>query len=309
MNQNSKIFVAGHRGLVGSALCRVLRTSGFTNIVTATRGDIDLTDPVATKWFFSVHEPEYVFLAAAKVGGIMANSAQPVEFMLENLRIQDNVISNAHNYRVKKLLFLGSACAYPKFAENPIRESALLTGELEPSNECYALAKICGIRLCQSYQAEYGDCFISAMPTNLYGIGDHYDLENSHVIPGMIRRFHEAKEKRTNVLLWGTGHPTREFLYSDDMAEACIRLMHEYSGRSTVNITSGYPVKLRTLAEMISQIVGFPGKVLWDLDKPDGTPDRRLDGSILHSLGWCAETPLAEGLRLTYEDFLCQLHS
>ena len=308
MNKDSKIFVAGHRGLVGSALCRVLRAQGFDNIVTVTRGDIDLTDPVATKWFFSSHLPEYVFLAAAKVGGIVAHTMRPVEFMLENLRIQDNVISNAHQYGVKKLLFLGSACAYPKFAENPIRESSLLTGVLEPSNECYALAKICGLRLCQAYRAEYGCDFISAMPTNLYGPGDNYDLTTSHVIPGMIRKIHNAKVDGTDVTLWGTGTPTREFLYSDDLAEACLRLMYEYRGEQTVNVTSGSPVMLGTLAGLIAEVVGFTGAIHWDVSKPDGTPDRRLDGSVLHGLGWCAETPLQEGLKAAYQDFLCRQH-
>jgi GDP-L-fucose synthase len=305
MTKDSKIFVAGHRGLVGSAICRLLRAEGHTNIITATRGDVDLTDPVAVKWFFSSHQPEYVFLAAAHVGGIVGNSNAPVEFMLENLRIQDNVISNSKNYGVRKLLFLGSACAYPKHATNPIVEDDLLTGPLEPSNEAYALAKICGIRLCRAYRKQYDCDFISAMPSNLYGIGDHYDLTNSHVIPGMIRRMHEAKGK-PSVTLWGTGRPIREFLYADDLARACWVLMNEYSGNHAVNITSGIPTTLAHLACFVARAVGFAGDVVWDTSKPDGTPARILDGTILDNYGWSAETLLPEGLKLAYEDFLCQ---
>ena len=308
MNKDSKIFVAGHRGLVGSALCRVLRAQGYVNLVTATRGDVDLSDPVAVKWFFSSHLPEYVFLAAAKVGGIIANTHNSVEFMLENLRIQDNVISNAKDYGVKKLLFLGSACAYPKLAPNPIREEYLLTGALEPSNECYAIAKITGIKLCDAYRAQYGCDFISSMPTNLYGVGDHYDLQNSHVIPGMIRRMREATVAGSEVELWGTGFPVREFLYADDLAEACIRLMREYSSAGPVNITSGEPMALWKLAEEISRVVGFKGNIRWDQTKPNGTPERILCGTKMMSMGWCAETPLNIGLGLAYRDFLCRQH-
>ena len=305
MNKDSKIFIAGHRGLVGSALCRVLRDEGFTNLITVTRGDVDLTDPVAVKWFFSSYQPEYVFLAAAKVGGIIANSTQPVEFMLENMRIQDNVLSNAKNYGVKKLLFLGSACAYPKHAQNPIKEEYLLTGPLEPSNECYALAKISGLRLCQAFRSQYGCNFISTMPGNLYGIGDHYDLQNSHVIPGMIRRIHEAKESGTGVTLWGSGKPVREFLYADDLARACLVLMQEYNDEETVNITSGEPMPLWKLAWTISNVMKFPGPVFWDQTKPDGTPERILDGSKLTAMGWKPEVSLEKGLWLAHQDFLC----
>lgn len=307
MNKDSKIFVAGHRGLVGSALCRVLRAEGYTNIITVGRGDVDLTDPVAVRWFFSSYLPEYVFLAAAKVGGIVGNSDAPVEFMLENLRIQDNVISNSKNYGVKKLLFLGSACAYPKLAETPIQESSLLTGMLEPSNECYALAKICGIKLCRAYRKQYDCDFISAMPTNLYGIGDHYDLRTSHVIPGMIRRMHEAKSVGV-VELWGSGRPIREFLFADDLARACIVLMQKYSGVLSVNITSGIPITLQHLSEYVAQAVGFTGKTQWDTSRPDGTPNRQLDDTILSNLGWQPEVELPDGLKLAYDDFLCQAH-
>lgn len=301
--------MAGHRGLVGSAIVRALREEKFENIITVTRGDVDLTDPVAVKWFFSSYLPEYVFLCAAKVGGIVANSTQSAEFMLENLRIQDNVISNARDYGVKKLLFLGSACAYPKYAPNPVKEEYLLTGPLEPSNECYALAKISGIKLCQAYRQEYGCNFISCMPTNLYGPGDHYDLQNSHVIPGMIHRIHDAKRAGERPVLWGTGDPVREFLFSDDMAQACLRLMWEYSGPVPVNITSGRVTVLWTLAREICDVVGVNGNsLIWDRTKPDGTPARILDGSILDGMGWSSEVSLYDGLRIAYQDFLCQQH-
>jgi len=308
MNRESKIFVAGHRGLVGSALVRTLLAEGFENLVTATHRDLDLTDDLAVRWFFSVHKIEYVFLAAAKVGGIVGNATYPVEFLTENLRIQDNVISNAKAYGVKKLLFLGSACAYPKHAKNPITEDSLLTGPLEPSNAPYALAKIAGVTLCQAYRKEYGCDFISAMPTNLYGVGDSYDLQNSHVIPGMIRRFHEAKVGTGGCWLWGTGNPVREFLFSDDLAEACLVLMQSYSDESPVNISSGEPWRLEDLAHQIKEVVGFYGAGGWDTTKPDGTPDRRLDTSKMAALGWKPRVALRDGLKLAYQDFLCQQH-
>lgn len=309
MNKDARIFVAGHRGLVGSALCRVLRAHGFTNLVLVPRSEVDLADPVAVKWFFSAYLPEYVFLAAARVGGIMANTMNSVEFMLENLRIQGNVISNAKEYKVKKLLFLGSSCAYPKHALTPVKEEDLMTGPLEPSNECYALAKIAGIRLCQAYRRQYGCDFISTMPTNLYGIGDHYDLETSHVIPGMIRKFHEAKLAGRDVELWGNGDPVREFLYADDLAEACLVLMQGYSADIHANITSGAPYHLWCLAELISLTVGFEGAIKWNPDRPNGTPVRILDGSILRQLGWRPKIEIQEGLKLAYQDFLCRQHS
>lgn len=255
MNKDSRIFVAGHRGLVGSALVRALKLRGFNNLVTVDRKQADLTDPVAVKWLFSSYLPEYVLLSAARVGGIAANAAQPVEFMAQNMRIQLNVLESAAEYRVKKLLFLGSACAYPKMAENPVKESSLLTGPLESSNECYALAKIAGVKLCQAYRSEFGLDFISAMPTNLYGIGDHYGLENSHVVPGMIRRLHEAREADApEAVLWGTGNPTREFLFSDDLAEACLLLMEKYSDAETINVGGGVTMALRIVAAQIAEI-------------------------------------------------------
>lgn len=309
MRPDSKIFVAGHRGLVGSALCRVLKKRGFTNLITLTRKEVDLTDPIAVRWLFSSYSPEYVFLSAAKVGGIIANSSYPVEFMTENMRIELNVLENANWYRVKKLLFLGTACAYPKFAENPIKETALLTGTLESSNECYALAKIAGIRLCQAYRKEYGVDFISAMPTNLYGVGDHYDPENSHVIPGMIQRIHTAKTRGfESVELWGTGKPTREFLFADDMAEACVLLMEKYGSSETINIGSGSALPLCWVAERIAEVIGYRGAILWDTDRPDGTPERKLDCGKIFSLGWKPATDFIAGLKATYEDFLCRQH-
>lgn len=306
MNLTSKIFVAGHRGLVGSAICRALKKQGFENVVTVEREEVDLTDPVGVRWFFSVHEPDYVFLCAAKVGGIMANKTYPVEFLRQNLAIQDNVISESHRHGVRKLLFLGSACAYPKFAENPVREQALLTGEMEPTNLPYALAKIAGIVLCQSCFREYGSCFISAMPTNLYGPGDHYDLEDSHVLPGMMRRIYEAKRVGLDqVHLWGTGSPVREFLFSDDLANACLLLMDKYDRPELINLGSQRDrICLRDLAKMISEVVEYRGEVLWDSSKPDGTPVRELDGSRMRWLGWEPKTRLAEGVRIVYEDFL-----
>lgn len=304
MNKNSKIFVTGHRGLAGSAITRYLSSEGYTNIVTVTRGDVDLSDPAAVKWLFSSHLFEYIFHCAAKVGGIMANQTQPVEFMLENLRIQDNVLSSAKAYGVKKLLFLSSACSYPRLAPNPLKVEYILTGPLEPSNECYALAKICGVKLCQAYQREYGCRFISAMLTNLYGIGDNYHPEHSHVVPGMIRRIHEAKQTCASCRLWGSGTPTREFLFSDDLAQACHLLMNEYEDTASVNISSGAPVALRDLASFVRDAVGYGGDIEWDTTKPDGTPDRQMDITRIIEMGWSPEVGLHEGLRLAYQDFL-----
>lgn len=312
MNEDSRILVTGHLGLVGSAVVRVLEARGFRQIITVGRQMADLRLADQVKWLFSSYRPEFVFHCAAKVGGIVANRDHAAEFALDNILIQTNVIENAREYKVKKLLFLGSACAYPKQAECPIKETALLTGPLEPTNECYALAKIFGIRMCQAYWKQYGCRFISAMPTNLYGLRDHYDLENSHVLPGMLRRFHEAKQtERSDVLLWGTGRPTREFLYADDLAEACILLMQKYSHPDLINIGGSREVTLRELAGIIAQVTGFTGKILWDPSNPDGTPRRCLDSSRIRALGWIPRTRLKEGIERVYEDFqkqLCQPH-
>jgi GDP-L-fucose synthase len=312
MNKDSRILVTGHRGLAGSAVCRALKASGYDNLITWSHEKVDLTNPVVVRWAFSSYQPEYVFHCAAKVGGIVANSTKPVEFMLDNMRIEMNVLENAKNYGVKKLLFLGSACAYPKLAQNPIFEEYLLTGALEPSNECYALAKIAGIKLCEAYRKEYGCNFISVMPTNLYGLGDSYDPQNSHVIPGMIRRVHErVLGLLPGVTFWGTGKPTREFLFADDLAVACILLMDcsEYLG--LVNIGSGELVALRDLAAMVVKVAGHSGPIEWDITKPDGTPERRLDSSKIFWLGWRPKITLEQGLQLAYQDFrlhLCHAH-
>ena len=305
MNKDAKIFVTGHRGLVGSAIVRTLREKGFNNIVVARRSEIDLLDPVAVKWYFSSHLPEYVFHCAAKVGGIVANRDNPVEFIVENLTIQNNIFTNAFEYHTKKLLFLGSACAYPKFALNPITERMLLTGPLEPTNEGYALSKIIGIKLCQAFRKQYGCNFISAMPTNLYGEGDNYDLENSHVLPGMLRRIHEAKVAgKSTVALWGTGWPKREFLFSDDLAEACILLMEKYDESELVNIGHGERTELQELARKIADVVGYTGSILWDHTKPDGTPDRFLSSAKIFNLGWKPRVSLKDGLKIVYKDFI-----
>jgi len=307
MNKNSRILITGHQGLVGNAIYRALKAQNYEHLIVAERRQVDLSDPVATKWLFSSYQPEYVFHCAAKVGGIAANSKFPVEFLTENMRIEMNVFENAKNSGVKKLLFLGSACAYPKFAQNPIQESSLLTGALEPSNECYALAKISGIRLCEAYRKEYSCDFISAMPTNLYGIGDHYDLENSHVIPGMIHRLHRAKMLMVGIAqLWGTGKPCREFLFSDDLAEACLVLMQYPDDPGLVNIGSGETVDLEYLAEQVAEAVGYLHAIHWDASKPDGTPIRQMDSSKIRLLGWRPKTSLADGLRAAYADFLTQ---
>ena len=305
MQLNDRIFVTGHNGLVGSALKRVLESQGYTDLLTATRNEVDLRDWRAVRGFFSEQKPKYVILCAAKVGGIVANSTQPVEFLLDNLRIQNNVIEASKIFGVEKLLFLGSACAYPKFATCPIREESLLTGMLESSNEGYALAKISGIRLCQAYRKQYGCNFIAAMPTNLYGPGDSYDLENSHVLPGMLRRMHEAKDA---VRLWGTGSPIREFLYSDDLARACITLMQKYDKPELINIGTGNGITLSLLAQCVAHTVGFHGSIFWDTTKPDGTPTRYLDCSKIHALGWRHRVELLEGLKIAYQDFLCRQH-
>lgn len=307
MEETSRIFVAGHRGLVGSAICRELAKKKFTNVVVAQRNDVDLKDWGAVARFFAYTQPEYVFLTAAKVGGIAANAIAPVDFLQDNLLIQTNVMQASYEMGVKKLLFLGSACAYPKHAACPIREDSLLTGPLEPSNAPYALAKIAGIALAQSYWKQHGCCFISAMPTNLYGPGDHYDLENSHVLPGMVRRIHEAKEK-DSVTLWGSGSPTREFLFSDDVARACIRLMEKYHSPNLINIGSGEEISLRELAEKISWALEFNKPIVWDESRPDGTPRRAMDSSKIFEMGWRPIVSLEEGIRIVYQDFLCRKH-
>jgi len=305
MKETDKIYVAGHRGLVGSAVCRKLKERGFHRIVTATSSEIDLRDYEQVKWFFSSHRPDYVFMAAARVGGIAANSAKPVDFLMDNLAMESNVIRCAHEEGVKKLLFYGSACAYPKYAAVPVKESALLSGELEPSNQSYALAKIAGIQMCDSYRAQHGCHFISCMPTNLYGIGDHYDLNTSHVIPGMIHRMSDAmKRGDRHVTLWGTGAPVREFLCSDSLASASLYLMEHYDEPGPINISSGKPVELAELAGIIADALDFRGHILWDFSMPDGTPDRTMDISRLTALGWKDTIPLRTGIELACKDFL-----
>lgn len=291
--------------MVGSAIVRRLEKAGFENIVVKTSKELDLRIQAAVFEFFEAEKPDYVFLAAAKVGGIMANNAYRAEFLLDNLQIQNNVIDAAYKNGVKKLLFLGSSCIYPKLAPQPLKEDYLLTGLLEPTNEPYAIAKIAGIKLCEAYRSQYGANFISAMPTNLYGPNDNYDLENSHVLPAMIRKFHEAKqENRPSVTLWGTGSPLREFLHVDDMADACYFLMQEYNGSQHVNVGVGEDLSIRELAELIQKIVGYEGELIWNTDKPDGTPRKLMDVSKIHAMGWRHKIDLESGIRATYRDFL-----
>lgn len=302
MNKGSKIFVAGHRGLVGSAIVRALNDAGFTNLLLKTKEELDLTNQPAVAEFFAKEKPEYVFLAAAKVGGIMANMTYPAEFIFQNLAIETNIIHSAHANNVKKLLFLGSSCIYPRLCPQPIKEEYLLTGELEPTNKAYALAKIAGIVMCQAYHEQYGDNFISIMPTNLYGIGDNFDLVNSHVLPAMIRKFHEAKLKNEpSVTLWGTGTVMREFLHVDDLATASLFLMEHYNDPTVVNIGTGEDVTIQELAEMIQRVVGYSGTIVWDSSKPDGTPRKLLDVAKLHNIGWKHSISLDDGLTSTYE--------
>ena len=302
MNKTSKIFIAGHRGLVGSAIVRSLGAARYTNLIVRTHAELDLLDQRAVQSFFETERPEYVFLAAAKVGGIMANKTYPANFILENLTIELNAIDAAHAYGVKKLLFLGSSCIYPKFATQPIAESELLSGPLEETNRAYAVAKIAGIVACQSYNSQYGTDFISVMPTNLYGPNDNFDLETSHVLPALIRKFHDAKKAGADsVTLWGTGSALREFLHVDDLAEACVFLMNTYSGSDIVNIGTGEDLSIKQLAEMVRDIVGYTGNIVWDDSKPDGTPRKLLNVSKLHALGWRHAIHLEEGLAATYE--------
>lgn len=300
--RHSKIYVAGHRGLVGSAIVRALLTEGFDNLILKTRKELDLIDQHAVAEFFAREKPEYVFLAAAKVGGIMANKTSPADFIRENLAVELNVIDAAHKSEVKKLLFLGSSCIYPKFAAQPITESELLSGPLEETNRAYAVAKIAGIVLCQSYNAQYGTNFISVMPTNLYGPQDNFNLETSHVLPALLRKFHEAKEAGADtVTLWGTGSAQREFLHVDDLADACLFLMDTYDGSDIVNIGTGEDQTIKELGERIRDIVGYKGTIVWDDSKPDGTPRKLLNVSKLHTLGWHHKIPLEEGLKTTYK--------
>ena len=327
MNKSARIYVAGHRGLVGSAIVRKLRAAGHTQLITRSHAELDLTDERATRAFFDAERPEFVFLAAARVGGIAANNSFPAEFIRDNLAIQTNTIHAAHLSGVQRLMFLGSSCIYPKHAEQPMRETALLTGPLEPTNRPYALAKIAGVEMCWSYNRQYGTKFLAAMPTNLYGPGDNYDLENSHVIPALLRKFHEARARgETSVTVWGSGTPRREFLYSDDMADACVFLMQlpdagftallgsdeSRTGRfepPLVNIGVGTDVTIHELAQLVAQTTGYRGDIVFDTSKPDGTPRKLMDVGLLTRTGWSARTALTDGLRQAYAEFAATLDS
>ena len=305
MTPDASIFVAGHRGLVGSALVRRLRAAGFTGLVVREHGELDLTDQRAVAEFFARQRPQYVFLAAARVGGILANSTYPAEFLRDNLAIQTNVIDSAWRNGVRKLLFLGSSCIYPRLAPQPMREECLLTGALEPTNEPYAIAKITGLKMCQAYRRQYGFDAICAMPTNLYGPGDNFSAADSHVLPALLRRFHEAKEGgATEVVIWGSGRPRREFLYVDDLADACLFLMQRYQDERPINVGWGRDQTIAELAETVARVVGFSGSTRYDAAKPDGTPRKLLDTTRLTELGWTPRTELAAGIRSTYEWFL-----
>lgn len=308
MKKDAKIFVAGHRGLVGSALVRTLRRMGYDTVIVRSRQELDLRDRAAVDQFYREERPDVVIDAAAKVGGIKANSTYPVEFLLENLEIQNNVIRGAWEAGVKKLLFLGSSCIYPREAEQPIREDALLSGPLEPTNEAYAIAKIAGIKLCQAYANQYGANFISAMPTNLYGPGDNFDLANSHVLPALLRKFHEAKLRgEKEVEVWGTGKPRREFLHVDDMAEACVFLLENYDGTEIVNVGCGEDLEIGALAKLIAEVTGFQGGIRFNTEMPDGTPRKLLDTSRINALGWKPRISLEEGIRETYAWFVSSM--
>lgn len=305
MNQHSKIYIAGHRGMVGSAILRALEARGYENIIFRSSNNLDLRNQQAVADFFAVEKPDYVFLAASKVGGILANSTYRADFLYDNLMIESNVIHSAWITGVIKLLFLGSSCIYPKLAPQPLKENYLLTGQLEPSNEPYAIAKIAGIKLCEAYRDQYGCNFISVMPTNLYGYGDNYDLKSSHVLPALIRKFHEATvSNQPFVEIWGSGTPKREFLFADDLADACLFLMDTYNDKELVNIGSGVDLSISDLAKEVAKVTGFSGQLKWDSSKPDGTPRKLLDVSKLRSLGWESRVSLQEGLRLAYADFL-----
>ena len=308
MNKEAKIYVAGHRGMVGSAIFRALRESGYTNLIGKTSSELDLRDRTAVAAFFEDEQPEYVFLAAAKVGGIQANNTFRAEFLHDNLAIELNVINESYIAGVKKLLFLGSSCIYPQLAPQPLKEEYLLTGVLEPTNEPYAIAKIAGIKLCEAYRDQYGCNFISAMPTNLYGPNDNYDLKNSHVLPALMRKFHEAQDSGSSeVEIWGSGTPKREFLHVDDMAEACVFLMENYDGKDFVNVGIGEDISISDLASLIAQIVGFEGSLKFDRSKPDGTPRKLMDVSRINQLGWTAQIHLEKGIKMVYEDFKASL--
>jgi GDP-L-fucose synthase len=310
MNLDSKIYIAGHRGMVGSAIFRALKAKGFQNIIFRTSSELDLRNQQAVADFFASEKPEYVFLAAASVGGILANSTYRADFIYNNLMIESNIIHSAWVNSVSKLMFLGSSCIYPKLAPQPLKESYLLTGELEPSNESYAIAKIAGIKLCEGYRDQYGCNFISVMPTNLYGYGDNYDLKSSHVLPALIRKFHEGKfTNQPFVEVWGSGKPKREFLFADDLADACLFLMNTYNEKELVNVGTGVDLSIGDLANLICSIIGYEGQISWDSSKPDGTPQKLMDVSKLRSLGWEASTSLQEGIKIAYTDFLKTISS
>ncbi len=307
MDKSAKIYIAGHRGMVGSAILRNLQSRGYSNFVLRTHSQLDLTSQQEVNEFFATEKPEYVILAAAKVGGIVANNTYPAQFFYENSMIQNNVLHASYLNGVKKLMFLGSSCIYPKMAPQPMSEDALLTGLLEPTNEAYAIAKISGIKMCDYYRKQYGCDFVSVMPTNLYGTGDNYDLQNSHVLPALLRKFHEAKESGTNVTLWGTGSPYREFLHADDMADATVFSMLNYSDYGHVNVGSGSELTIKELAETVARIVGFEGEIEWDSTKPDGTPRKLMDSTKLYNMGWRPSISLEEGIKRTYEEFKAAL--
>ncbi|PWG82522.1 GDP-L-fucose synthase [Pararcticibacter amylolyticus] len=308
MEKNSKIYIAGHKGMVGSAIFRKLQKEGYENIITRSSSELDLRNQAAVAEFFEQEKPDYVFLAAAKVGGIIANNTYRGEFLYDNLMIQNNIIHNAYVQGVKKLMFLGSSCIYPKMAPQPLKEEYLLTGTLEPTNEPYAIAKIAGIKLCDAYRDQYGCNFVSVMPTNLYGYNDNYHPENSHVLPALIRKFHEAKTGgKDKVVIWGTGSPKREFLFADDLADACVSLMETYNEPNLINIGTGEDVTIKELALTVKKIIGFEGELEFDTTKPDGTPRKLMDVSKLHSYGWKHKVELEEGIQLAYEDFLSKL--
>lgn len=310
MKKTALIFVAGHNGMVGNAIVKNLKKRGYTNLLLKDRKELNLLDQKDTFTFFEKNKPEFVFLASAKVGGILANNLMRADFIYENLVMETNIIHAAHKNKVSKLLFLGSSCIYPKFAEQPISEASLLTGPLETTNEYYAIAKIVGIKLCEAYRDQYGDNFISVMPTNLYGPNDNYDLQNSHVLPAMLRKFHEAKEnKKPFVTIWGTGNPKREFLYVDDLAEACVFLMKNYNERDILNIGTGVDVTIKKLAFEVKKITGYGGKIVFDITKPDGTPRKLLNVKKIHTLGWKHTIDLPLGIKKTYKSFLEEIKS